>query len=375
MYSHLALYGICSSYTVWTWHGKTQVQIPTLTEIQAQQNQQAGSSNASYEDPAVINLLNDAFSFAASGYQENVVYDNVPDTSPNVSHVDYSRDYDKYNRLVREVHSPLYPDSEHTLLGTVMEQMTIKNKRGKTNKCFDENMALMKKVLLKGNSCLADYDEVKTMLADLGLEVQKIDACVNNCMLYYKENEAEDECRHCYEPRFHAWTLTFLCLSFFPLPSSSSLCLSFFFPLSISFFFRSLCLTFFFPLPLLLLLLIPLPHLLLPYASPSSSPPATPWRLLCQRSPRAFSASGLCAPSLPADSVHLHDGGLCALLYQRSPGAFCASGLRALRCQRSPRALSARGLRVPSVPADSAPFVASGVRAPYQPANSARLLC
>ena len=62
----------------------------------------------------------------------------------------------------------------------------------------------MKKVFPKGNSCPADYDDVKTMLADLGLEVQKIDACVNDCILYYKENEAEDECRHCYEPRYQA---------------------------------------------------------------------------------------------------------------------------------------------------------------------------
>ena len=168
--------------------------MPTLAEIQAQHNQQAGSSNSSYGDLSVMNLLNDAFLFAASGYQENVVYDNVPDISPNVSHVDYNSDYDKYNRLVREVQTPLYPSSEHTLLGTVMEQMTIKNKQGKTNKCFDADMALMKKVFPKGNSCPVDYDEVKIMLADLGLEVQKIDACVNNCMLYYKENEAEDEC-------------------------------------------------------------------------------------------------------------------------------------------------------------------------------------
>ncbi|KAL6195574.1 hypothetical protein ACLB2K_031192 [Fragaria x ananassa] len=78
-------------------------------------------------------LLNDDFSFAASEYQENVVYDNVLDTSLNVSHVDYNSDYDKYNMLVREVQTPLYLDSEHTVLGTVIEQMRIKNKRGKTN--------------------------------------------------------------------------------------------------------------------------------------------------------------------------------------------------------------------------------------------------
>ncbi|KAL6179405.1 hypothetical protein ACLB2K_050920 [Fragaria x ananassa] len=81
--------------------------MPTLAEIQGQHNQQAGSSNASYGDTAVMNLLNDVFSFVASRYQANVVHDNVPDTSPSVSYVDYNSDYDKYNRLVQEMQTPL----------------------------------------------------------------------------------------------------------------------------------------------------------------------------------------------------------------------------------------------------------------------------
>ncbi|XP_004298273.1 PREDICTED: uncharacterized protein LOC101301486 [Fragaria vesca subsp. vesca] len=153
-----------------------------------------------------MNLLNDAFPFVASGYQQNVVYDNALDTFPNVSHVDYNSDYDKYTRLVREVQTPLYPGSKHTLLGTVMEQMTIKNKQGKTNACFDEDIALIKKVLPKCNSCPEKFDQVKRMLANLGLDHQKIDACVNNCILYYKDNKDEVECPHFYEPRYEAST-------------------------------------------------------------------------------------------------------------------------------------------------------------------------
>ncbi|XP_004301988.1 PREDICTED: uncharacterized protein LOC101296874 [Fragaria vesca subsp. vesca] len=153
-----------------------------------------------------MNLLNDGFPFAASGYQQNVVYDNAPDTFPNVSHVDYSSDYDNCNRLVREVQTPLYPGSEHTVLGIAMEQMHIKNKQGKTKTCFDADIALMKKVLPKGNSCPENFDQVKRMLAGLGLDHQKIDACVNNCLLYYKDNKDEVECPYCYEPRYEAST-------------------------------------------------------------------------------------------------------------------------------------------------------------------------
>ncbi|XP_004289512.1 PREDICTED: uncharacterized protein LOC101304430 [Fragaria vesca subsp. vesca] len=87
-----------------------------------------------------------------------------------------------------------------------MEQMEIKNKRGKTNACFDDDIALMKKVLPKGNCCLENFDQVKSMLADLDLDHQKIDACVNNCMLYYIDNKDEVECLHCYEPRYEAST-------------------------------------------------------------------------------------------------------------------------------------------------------------------------
>nr|XP_011462080.1 PREDICTED: uncharacterized protein LOC101292880 [Fragaria vesca subsp. vesca] len=153
-----------------------------------------------------MNLLNDVFLFAASRYQENVVYDNAPNTFSNVSHVDYSSDYDKYNRLVREVQTLLYPGSEHTVLGIGMEQMQIKNKQGKTKTCSDVDIALMKKVLPKGNSCPKNFDQVKRMLVGLGLDHQKIDACVNNCILYYKDNNDEVECPHCYEPRYEAST-------------------------------------------------------------------------------------------------------------------------------------------------------------------------
>ncbi|CAK8565438.1 unnamed protein product [Lathyrus sativus] len=36
----------------------------------------------------------------------------------------------------------------------------------------------------------------------LGLKSQKIDCCVNGCMLYYKDTIADRECRFCHEPRY-----------------------------------------------------------------------------------------------------------------------------------------------------------------------------
>ncbi|KAL6211778.1 hypothetical protein ACLB2K_017001 [Fragaria x ananassa] len=110
-----------------------------------------------YGDPTVMNFLNDAFPFAVSRYQENISYDNALTPSLmsltltiTVIMISTTGFYGKYNRLLREVLTSLYPGSEHTMLGTVMEQMKVKNKRGKSNVCFDDDMALMKKVIPKG---------------------------------------------------------------------------------------------------------------------------------------------------------------------------------------------------------------------------------
>ena len=43
---------------------------------------------------------------------------------------------------------------------------------------------------------------LKNMLDNFGLDHQKIDACVNNCILYYKDKIDEVECPYCYEPRY-----------------------------------------------------------------------------------------------------------------------------------------------------------------------------
>ena len=80
--------------------------------------------------------------------------------------------------------------------------MVIKHKRGKTNMCLDDDLQLMKYVLSEGNICLGNYNEVKSILRDLGLDEVNIHACVNNCILYYKEHANTNECLVCNEPRY-----------------------------------------------------------------------------------------------------------------------------------------------------------------------------
>ena len=200
MYVHLSQYGICPSYTTWTWHGEASEHMPTLVDIQAQRNQGESSSSANFGDPGVMNFLNDAFP-SASAYDGSVPQDNNNTTFPDVSQVG-SSGYDSYNKLMQQAQTPLYPGSEHTVLETVMKQMSIKKKRNKTVACFNDDIALLKELLPADNNCPENYDKVKSILSEFGLEYIKIDACVNNCILYYKGYKDAFECPHCYEPRY-----------------------------------------------------------------------------------------------------------------------------------------------------------------------------
>ena len=97
----------------------------------------------------------------------------------------------------------------------------IKHKRRKTNACFDDDLQLLKDVLPEGNNCPRSFYEVKTMLRSLGLEHVQIHACVNNCILYYKEYENATECPVYIEPRYDTnrelTTIARKVLRYFPL--------------------------------------------------------------------------------------------------------------------------------------------------------------
>ena len=43
---------------------------------------------------------------------------------------------------------------------------------------------------------------MKRMMKDLGMKATFIHACVNNCVLYWKENEDKEECPQCGESRY-----------------------------------------------------------------------------------------------------------------------------------------------------------------------------
>jgi hypothetical protein len=88
-------------------------------------------------------------------------------------------------------------------LGTTLELLQWKTKNGVSDKGFGELVTIQKKMLLKDNELPATTYEAKQMLCPLGLEIQKIHVCPNDCILYHgKEYEKLDECLICHASRY-----------------------------------------------------------------------------------------------------------------------------------------------------------------------------
>ena len=63
---------------------------------------------------------------------------------------------------------------------------------------FEMLLDLLRKVIPTGEKIIPKtFYEVKKIIATLGLDYKKIDACPNDCILYYKDNEHLEECPKC----------------------------------------------------------------------------------------------------------------------------------------------------------------------------------
>jgi hypothetical protein len=73
-----------------------------------------------------------------------------------------------------------------------------KASNGLSNTAFDELLLIVKDMLPEGNELSASTYEAKSVVCPLGLEVEKIHACPNDCILYQgKEYEKLDACPVC----------------------------------------------------------------------------------------------------------------------------------------------------------------------------------
>jgi len=93
----------------------------------------------------------------------------------------------------------LYPicEDDKKKLGTTLELLQWKAENGVSDNGFEKLLIMLKKMLPKDNELPDSTYKAKKVVFPPGLEVQKIHACPNDCILYHGEYENLNACPAC----------------------------------------------------------------------------------------------------------------------------------------------------------------------------------
>ncbi|XP_019158170.1 PREDICTED: uncharacterized protein LOC109154886 [Ipomoea nil] len=177
---HLYKKGFEPYYWVWTCHGEP---IPTVNE----QVLETRNENNQYETMV--------FDVGGSSFIPFHV-ENNQEEEPHTSAQNF---YD----LLNTARQPLSPScADETELSYALKMMNIKATFNIPQLAMDQIFEYNKHIMGPNNRVPFSYYDSEKLISKLGLDHEKIDCCVNSCMLYYKSDINERHCKFCGEARF-----------------------------------------------------------------------------------------------------------------------------------------------------------------------------
>ncbi|XP_026439681.1 uncharacterized protein LOC113338483 [Papaver somniferum] len=186
---HLLKYGMQDMYTTWRFHGESlEAARNTTTEYVA--------------DNDVTTVLNESI---ITNVDENVRegMDENGEAGVDVN-VGTSRCYQKKKSAAEKEREPLYPSypkGKSAMYAAIMVK-NIKTRFGTSDNGVTAMLELMKELLPEGNTLPSKFPDIKKIIKELGMDYVTYDACVNDCVLYWKGNSSLVKCPVCQEPRY-----------------------------------------------------------------------------------------------------------------------------------------------------------------------------
>ena len=183
IWKHIYNRGFMPDYYVWYKHGE-EIDMELGTSY-VDPTHLSGSEKVGNEDNNYVDMVNDAFrdNVSFDNYQQDDSYQNVVDPQRNHSKKFYDLLEGAQNRLYdgcREGQSQL------SLAARVLQNKTDYSL---SEKCVDSVCQMLTDYLPEGNTATESHYETEKLMRNLGLPYYTIDVCVNNCMIFWKEDE------------------------------------------------------------------------------------------------------------------------------------------------------------------------------------------
>ena len=166
---HLCKVGFMPGYEVWVHHGESVHQIASVVED---------------DDSTSEDRMDEMLDAIRPEFGTNTEDPPTPEVQ-------------KFFDILRASEEPLHKHTTVSVLDFVTRLMAIKSKLAFSNNCYKELLNLISDVLPMNHKMSKDMYQSKKLLSALGMEYEKIDACKDNCMLFYKEHKNETNCLKC----------------------------------------------------------------------------------------------------------------------------------------------------------------------------------
>ncbi|XP_019082581.1 PREDICTED: uncharacterized protein LOC104704465 [Camelina sativa] len=197
------------NYYVWSEHGEdydvlgvgTNSHYPNTdyTSTSSQHGSQPGSQPIGFEGNVYAEMVNDAFhgTMPFNEYHEyESGYDHI--------HDEHTQEAKRFYDMLDAANTPLYDGCHegHSQLSLASRFMNIKVDNNLSEACMDDWAELFTEVLPEGNQATGSYYETETLVQKIGLPYHTIDVCIENCMLFWKEDGNLEHCKFCGKPRY-----------------------------------------------------------------------------------------------------------------------------------------------------------------------------
>ncbi|RID64077.1 hypothetical protein BRARA_E03035 [Brassica rapa] len=191
----LMCFGFLSSYTEWVLPGEDVDTTGKATEI----------LHAPDDSNSTANLLDDLFpridmntDVGSSSSDQPIGADNPSSTNDETS----------FDELLADFNQNLYPGcTELTTLTFVLKLYHIKCMCGISDKGISMVLELLKEAFPKAKFPNS-FGDMKKVIRKLGLTYESIDACPNDCMLYWEANANRETCGICEASRWKGGSST-----------------------------------------------------------------------------------------------------------------------------------------------------------------------
>ncbi|KAK9049567.1 hypothetical protein SSX86_031464 [Deinandra increscens subsp. villosa] len=111
-------------------------------------------------------------------------------------------EHEKLQHLFEDAEKPLYKGCKFSKLDFVLRLFNLKSKNGWSDKSFTSLLVLLHDILPEDNDLPISTYQAKKLMCPMGLEVERIHACPNDCMLYIKEFKDQHKCVNCGASRY-----------------------------------------------------------------------------------------------------------------------------------------------------------------------------